>query len=79
MLNEHGPIESFPPEVLGGERRELALLFKDIATLRTDAELFETADDLRWRGRPRRSRTWRNASATAGSSSAAWPRRRLTM
>ena len=36
MLNEHGPIESFPPEVLGDERRELALLFKDLATLRSE-------------------------------------------
>ena len=32
MLNKHGPIEAFPPEVLG-ERRELALLFKTLATL----------------------------------------------
>jgi 5'-3' exonuclease len=50
MLNEHGPIESFPPEVLGGERRELALLFKDLATLRADEPLFATAEDLRWQG-----------------------------
>ena len=33
-----------------GERRELALLFKDLATLRADAELFPAADDLRWQG-----------------------------
>jgi hypothetical protein len=33
-----------------GERRELALLFKDLATLRADAELFSAADDLRWQG-----------------------------
>ena len=49
LVNQHGAIESFPPEVLG-ERRDLALLFKDLATLRTGAELFATADDLRWRG-----------------------------
>ena len=30
--------------------RELALLFKDLATLRTDAELFPSTDALRWRG-----------------------------
>jgi 5'-3' exonuclease len=50
MLNEHGPIESFPPEVLGGERRELALLFKDLATLRADEPLFKSAEDVRWQG-----------------------------
>lgn len=49
LLNEHGPIEAFPDAVLG-DRRERALLFKDLATLRTDAELFETVDELVWRG-----------------------------
>ena len=32
LVNEHGAIEDFPLAVLG-ERRELALLFKDLATL----------------------------------------------
>jgi 5'-3' exonuclease len=49
LVNRHGPLESFPPEVLGG-RRELALLFKDLATLRTDAELFGGPQELRWTG-----------------------------
>ena len=49
LLNEHGPIEDFPPTVLG-EHRDLALLFKNLATLRTDAPLFRNVDDLRWRG-----------------------------
>ena len=49
MLNRYGPIESFPPNVLG-EQQELALLFKDLATLRTNADLFRGVDDLRWRG-----------------------------
>ena len=49
LLNQHGPIESFPDSVLG-ERRELALLFKDLATLRTDAPLFDDVDELRWLG-----------------------------
>jgi 5'-3' exonuclease len=49
LLHRHGPIESFPPEILG-ECRELALLFKDLATLRTDAPLFRKVDSLRWRG-----------------------------
>ncbi len=49
LLNRHGGIEGFPPDLLGG-RRELALLFKVLATLRTDAALFESVDELRWRG-----------------------------
>lgn len=49
MVGKYGPIESFPPEALG-ERRELALLFKKLATLRTDAPLFSDVDELRWRG-----------------------------
>lgn len=49
LLNRHGAIESFPPEVLG-DSRDLALLFKKLATLRTDARLFGDVDELRWRG-----------------------------
>jgi len=49
LLNRHGPLETFPPAILG-ERRELALLFKDLATLRTNAPLFRETDELRWRG-----------------------------
>src|SRR5207247_4273833 len=35
LLNEHGIIEDFPPGGLG-DKRDLALLFKDLATPRTD-------------------------------------------
>ena len=49
LLNRHGPIEAFPADVLG-DSRGLALLFKDLATLRTDARLFGDVDELRWRG-----------------------------
>ena len=49
LLNRHGSLEHFPPEVFGG-RRDQALLFKVLATLRTDAPLFEDVDELRWRG-----------------------------
>ena len=49
LLNRHGPLEDFPPDVLG-QRRELALLFKELATLRTDAPLFKKVETLRWRG-----------------------------
>jgi 5'-3' exonuclease len=49
LLNRHGPIEKFPRDVLGAQR-ELALLFKKLATLRTDAPLFKSAKALRWGG-----------------------------
>jgi 5'-3' exonuclease len=49
LLNRHGPIEQFPPEVLG-EQRAAALLFKRLATLRTDAPLFTAVEALHWRG-----------------------------
>jgi len=49
LIARYGPIEHFPPAVLG-ERRELALLFKKLATLRTDAPLFADVEQLRWRG-----------------------------
>jgi 5'-3' exonuclease len=49
MLNKYGPIETLPPQTLG-ERRELALLFKKLATLRDDAPLFADVDALRWQG-----------------------------
>ncbi len=48
-IAKHGPIEDFPPEVLG-ERRADALLFKSLATLKTGAPLFSEVDALRWRG-----------------------------
>jgi 5'-3' exonuclease len=49
LLNRFGQIENFPSNVLG-ERRDLALLFKKLATLRTDAPLFTKIETLRWRG-----------------------------
>jgi 5'-3' exonuclease len=49
LINRHGMIENFPSAVLG-DNRELALLFKNLATLRTDACLFRDIDELRWRG-----------------------------
>ncbi len=57
LLNQYGPIESFPPVVLG-EARERALLFKHLATLRTDAPLFEDVDELEWRGPTSGFATW---------------------
>lgn len=49
VIEKYGPIENFPPEVLG-THRDNALLFKTLATLRTDAALFDDVDELRWSG-----------------------------
>jgi len=49
LIGKYGAIESFPADVLG-ERRALALLFKELATLRSDAPLFAAVEQLRWRG-----------------------------
>ena len=49
LINKYGALETFPPDILG-DRREMALLFKQLATLRTDAPLFADVDELRWRG-----------------------------
>ena len=51
LIARHGRIEDFPPEILG-ERRAQALLFKELATLRTDAPLFTNVEELHWRGPP---------------------------
>ena len=50
LINRHGPIEDFPAEVLSEDNRRLALLFKDLATLRTDIPLFKNVNELRWKG-----------------------------
>jgi 5'-3' exonuclease len=49
LVNQYGAIEEFPFSVLGGNR-DRALLFKDLATLRNNAPLFQAVDELRWRG-----------------------------
>jgi 5'-3' exonuclease len=49
LLNQYGKIERFPKTLLG-EQHQQALLFKRLATLRTDAPLFDDVDELRWRG-----------------------------
>ncbi|HLF65427.1 MAG TPA: 5'-3' exonuclease H3TH domain-containing protein [Saprospiraceae bacterium] len=49
LLNKHGPIEEFPQNLLAGQR-EQALLFKRLATLRSDAPLFKDVGELRWHG-----------------------------
>jgi len=49
LLNRYGTIEKFPPKVLA-ERHDQALLFKKLATLRTDAALFSDVEELKWDG-----------------------------
>lgn len=50
LINRYGAIENFAPGVLNDDKLPLALLFKDLATLRTDEPLFKNVDELRWRG-----------------------------
>jgi len=48
LIERYGPLEEFPGD--GTIDRERALLFKRLATLRSDAPLFESVDALLWRG-----------------------------
>lgn len=57
LLNQYGSIEAFPDKILG-KQRDMALLFKRLATLRTDAPLFNDVDQLRWRGPTPRFEQW---------------------
>ncbi|HUQ73255.1 MAG TPA: 5'-3' exonuclease H3TH domain-containing protein [Burkholderiales bacterium] len=58
LVNQYGAIEDWPAKVLAGERREQALLFKQLATLRTDARLFADVDELRWQGPTEQFQNW---------------------
>jgi 5'-3' exonuclease len=49
LINQYGPLENFPAEILN-DNHEAALLFKDLATLRVDAPLFDNVEQLRWQG-----------------------------
>ncbi len=49
LIERYGPLEAFPRD--GGTLDlDRALLFKRLATLRADADLFKDIDELRWRG-----------------------------
>jgi 5'-3' exonuclease len=50
LINRHGHIEDFPVGILKEDNLERALLFKQLAILRTDAPLFKNVDELRWNG-----------------------------
>jgi len=64
LIGRFGALEEFPPEALG-EQRELALLFKQLATLRTDAALFRDVHELRWRGPTPGFAAWAERLASA--------------
>ncbi|HEV2271953.1 MAG TPA: 5'-3' exonuclease H3TH domain-containing protein [Steroidobacteraceae bacterium] len=57
LIAKYGPIEDFPEGALG-ERRARALLFKNLATLRTNAPISEEVEDMRWRGPTARLAEW---------------------
>jgi 5'-3' exonuclease len=57
LLSRYGKIEKFPADVLG-ERRAQALLFKKLATLRTDGRLFSRINELQWRGPNLKFASW---------------------
>ncbi len=58
LLRQYDAIDDFPPEILDGERRRLVLLFKQLATLRTDAALFADVAALRWLGATEEFDAW---------------------
>ena len=47
-LMRYGHLEEIPPERLDPELREQALLFRQLATLRSDIPLFQSVDELEW-------------------------------
>lgn len=49
LIQRYGHIEQFPKESLGNNR-DIALLFKNLATLKTDAPLFKNVDEMKWTG-----------------------------
>jgi 5'-3' exonuclease len=57
LIGSYGHIEDFPADLLG-EQRDHALLFKKLATLRTDALLFDNVDELQWRGSTKEFPAW---------------------
>jgi 5'-3' exonuclease len=57
LLLRYGRLEQFPDETLG-KRRELALLFKQLATLKTDAPLLSKVSELKWAGPTAKFAEW---------------------
>jgi 5'-3' exonuclease len=61
LVNKYGAIETFPPDVLG-EKQEMALKFKELATLKADLPLFKNVDELRWKGPTPEFTAWATAA-----------------
>ncbi len=61
LIARYGALEDFPDEALAA-RREEALLFKRLATLRSDAKLFTDVEQLRWNGPTGDSLRWQRCS-----------------
>jgi 5'-3' exonuclease len=57
LLLRYGRLEQFPDETLG-KRRELALLFKQLATLKIDAPLLSKVSELKWAGPTAKFAEW---------------------
>jgi 5'-3' exonuclease len=49
LIAQYGHIEQFPASAIG-DNRASALLFKTLATLRSDAPLFADVEEMRWKG-----------------------------
>jgi 5'-3' exonuclease len=56
-IARYGPIEAWPPDVMPASR-DLALRFKELATLRDDAPLFASVDAIEWRGPTKAFPAW---------------------
>ncbi len=64
LVNKYGAIETFPPDVLG-DQQELALKFKELATLKVDLPLFADVETLRWKGPTPKFTAWATAAGAA--------------
>lgn len=58
LINRYGAIEDFAGDAISKANLELALLFKDLATLRTNAPLFKRVDELLWKGPTKDFEAW---------------------
>ncbi|HET9333105.1 MAG TPA: 5'-3' exonuclease H3TH domain-containing protein [Gemmatimonadota bacterium] len=56
-IARYGPIEAWPLDVMPAGR-ELALRFKELATLRVDPPLFTSVDAIEWRGPTKAFPAW---------------------
>jgi len=65
LLNQYGPLESFPGNVVG-DQMQRAMLFKRLATLRSDSKLFRDVDELCWRGPTDAFAAWTERMAAPG-------------